>query len=90
MAKHGETLSTKDPDTVRRWAEERGGNPVRVKDTGVIELDFPGYSGGDRFEEISWDEWGKVFKDRGLELQYQETTKDGEQSNFNRLTDGSS
>jgi hypothetical protein len=89
MADHGETLTTKDHDTIRRWAEERGGKPVRVKDAGVIELDFPGYSGGDRLEEISWDDWFSVFDDRGLELVYQETTADGEQSNFNRLTDGS-
>jgi hypothetical protein len=88
-ASDGETLSTKDHDTIRRWAEERGGKPVRVRDTGVIELDFPGYSGGDRFEEIAWDDWFRVFDERNLELQYQETTKDGERSNFNRLTDGS-
>ena len=84
----GESLSTTDHDTIRQWAEERDGKPVRIKGGG-IELDFPGYSGGDRFEEISWDEWFEVFDERGLELQYQETTKDGEQSNFNRLTDGS-
>jgi hypothetical protein len=89
MAENGATLSTRDHDTIRRWAETRGAKPVRVKDTGVIELDFPGYSGGDRFEEISWDDWFKVFDDRNLELQYQETTKDGEQSNFNRLTEAS-
>jgi hypothetical protein len=89
MAENGATLSTRDHDTIRRWAEARGAKPVRVKDAGVIELDFPGYSGGDRFEEISWDEWFKVFDDRNLELQYQETTKDGEQSNFNRLTEAS-
>ncbi len=81
----GESKSTTDHDTIRRWAEERNGKPVRIKGGG-IELDFPGYSGGDRFEEISWDEWFKVFEEKGLELTYQETTADGEQSNFNKLT----
>ena len=85
MAQQGETLKTRDHDTIRRWAEERGGKPVRVKDTGVIELDFPGYSESDRFEEISWDEWFRVFDERGLALVHQEKTADGEQSNFNRL-----
>jgi hypothetical protein len=88
MAKQGESLSTKDHDTIRKWAEERNGKPVRIKGAG-IELDFPGYSGGERFEEISWDEWFEEFDSKGLELQYQETTKDGEQSNFNKLTSGS-
>ena len=88
MATNGESLSTKDHDTIRKWAEERNGKPVRIKGAG-IELDFPGYSGGDRFEEISWDEWFEEFDQKGLELQYQETTKDGEQSNFNKLTSGS-
>jgi anaerobic selenocysteine-containing dehydrogenase len=81
----GESKSTTDHGTIRRWAEERDGKPVRIKGGG-IELDFPGYSGGDRFEEISWDEWFEAFDEKGLELTYQETTKDGEQSNFNKLT----
>jgi hypothetical protein len=85
MAEQGETLRTKDRDTIRRWAEERGAKPVRVKDTGVIELDFPGYSDSDRFEEISWDDWFRVFDERGLTFVYQEKTADGEQSNFNQL-----
>ncbi len=84
----GESKTTRDHDTIRKWAEERGGKPSRVQDTGVIQLDFPGYS-GDRLEEISWDEWFEVFDDRGLEFLYQETTKDGEQSNFNKLVDPS-
>ena len=88
MPSQGESLSTKDHDTIRRWAEERNAKPVRIKGAG-IELDLPGYSGGDRFEEISWDEWFKELDEKGLELQYQETTKDGEQSNFNKLTSGS-
>ena len=88
MARDGESLSTKDHDTIRTWAEERDGKPVRIKGAG-IELDFPGYDGGDKFEDISWDDWFEEFDSKGLELTYQETTKDGEQSNFNKLTSGS-
>ncbi len=81
----GESKTTRDHDTIRAWAEERGGKPVKIVDQDMIEIDFPGYSGGDRFEQISWEDWFEVFDRHGLELLYQETTKDGEQSNFNRL-----
>jgi hypothetical protein len=85
------TKTTRDHDEIRRWAEARGAKPVRVKETGVIELDFPGYEGGDRFEEISWDDWFRVFDERGLTLQYQDETAGGEQSNWHNLVraDGS-
>jgi hypothetical protein len=55
--------TTTDHGTIREWAEARGGRPVSVKGTGaedepgVLRIDFPGYSGGDRFEEIEWEEW---------------------------------
>jgi hypothetical protein len=88
MADNGDTLTTRDHDTIRRWAEERGGKPVRIKGAG-IEIDLPGYAGGDKFEEISWDEWFEEFDRRGLEFVYQETTKDGEKSNFNKLVSAS-
>jgi hypothetical protein len=90
MADQSESLKTKDHDTIRRWAEERGGRPVKVKGTEVIELDFPGYSEADRFEEISWDEWFRIFDERGLTFVYQEKTADGEQSNFNQLVEDGS
>jgi hypothetical protein len=51
----------------------------------MLRLDFPGYSGADSLQEISWDEWFEKFDDQGLALLYQETTKGGERSNFNKL-----
>lgn len=54
-------------------------------DTGLLRIDFPGYSGADSLEEISWDEFFEKFDDQGLALVYQERTKDGEPSNFNKL-----
>lgn len=82
---------TTDHDTIRRWAEQRGAKPACVKgtgandDPGIIRLDFPGYSGGDSLEEISWDEWFEKFEQQGLALLYQDETGGGEQSNFNKL-----
>src|SRR6266571_853582 len=61
-----------DHDEIRQWAEDRGARPSRVSGTGVAEdvgmirLVFPGYSGGESLEEISWDEWFDNFDDRKL------------------------
>lgn len=83
----GQTLRTRDHDTIRSWAQERGATPTTVPGTehddhlGVLRLDFPGY-GGDRLTEVSWDEWFDTFDKRDLEFVYQEHTRDGSQSNF--------
>ena len=80
-----------DRKRIQQWAEERGAKPSCVKgtggknDAGMIRLDFPGYSGGDSLQEISWDEWFEAFEANGLALLIQEETADGKQSNFNKL-----
>ena len=51
----------------------------------MIRLDFPGYSGGESLQEISWDEWFEKFDREGLALLHQEKTASGEKSNFNKL-----
>jgi hypothetical protein len=85
------TLHTTDHEVIRRWAEERGAKPARVKgtggkdDPGLIRLDFPGYSGEDTLEPISWDDWFRKFAESDLVFIYQETTASGEPSNFNKL-----
>jgi hypothetical protein len=83
--------TTTNHDEIRKWAEERNAKPSTVKRTGkkeepgVLRLDFPGYSGGDSLQEISWDEWFSKFDEEGLALLYQAETKGGEKSNFNKL-----
>jgi hypothetical protein len=52
---------------------------------GIIRLDFPGFSGQDSLEEISWDEFFESFDKNGLALIYQEKTAGGKPSNFNKL-----
>src|SRR5690349_17791654 len=80
-----------DHDEIRRWAEERGARPSAVSrtgggdDVGIIRLDFPGYSGADSLEEISWDEWFQKFDESNLALLVQDETAGGERSNFNKL-----
>jgi ferritin-like metal-binding protein YciE len=86
----GSTVST-DHEQIRQWAEERGAKPACVRgtggkgDTGMIRLDFPGYSGRESLEEISWDDWFDKFDEQGLALLHQEKTSGGQKSNFNKL-----
>jgi len=84
--------TTTDHETIRTWAEERGGKPAAVKRTrqegeeiGIIRIDFPGYSGGESLEEISWDEFFEKFDESDLAFVYEEETSTGEKSNFNKL-----
>lgn len=85
------STTTVDHDKIRRWAEERGAHPACVKgtgdtgDVGMIRLDFPGYSGEGKLQEISWEEFFEAFDGNSLALVYQEHTAEGEKSNFNKL-----
>ncbi|HEY6139855.1 MAG TPA: hypothetical protein VI670_19020 [Thermoanaerobaculia bacterium] len=56
-----------DHDEIRRWVEQRGGYPARVRgtgrgsDPGVLRIDYPGYSGEETLERIDWDEFFEWF-----------------------------
>jgi hypothetical protein len=83
--------TTTDHDEIRRWAEERGAKPTCVRgtgsrnDLGMLRLDFPGYTGEDRLQPVSWENWFEKFDEQKLALVYQETTAEGQKSNFNKL-----
>jgi hypothetical protein len=91
-----EAKTTTDHDEIRRWVEERGGHPARVKDTerkgnpGLLRIDYPGYSGGESLEAISWDEFFIGFDENNLAFLYQDKLKDGSESRFSKLIDRSS
>jgi anaerobic selenocysteine-containing dehydrogenase len=80
--------STTDHKVIRKWAEERGGKPATVRGTGdkdeagVLRIDFPGYSGEGKLEEISWDEFFEKFDEKHLKFLYQDKTADGKESRF--------
>ena len=84
-----ESKTTTDHDEIRRWAEERGGRPAAVRETGsgddpgILRIDFdePGGDDDDRLEEISWEDWFEAFEANNLALVYQD---EGE-SRFNKL-----
>jgi hypothetical protein len=77
-------MMTTDHDEIRRWAEERGAKPACVRgtgkrgDTGMIRLDFPGYSGRETLQKISWDDWFESFDENNLALLHRG-------DNFNKL-----
>lgn len=81
--------TTTDHDTIRRWAEERGGVPAVVRGTeddegeGILRIDFA--EPDDSLEEISWEEFFEVFEDRELAFLYQDETEDGNESRFFKL-----
>jgi hypothetical protein len=88
--KHTSRVST-DHEEIQQWAEERGAKPAYVRgtggkgDIGMLRLDFPGFTGEDSLEHITWDEWFEKFDERHLALLFQEETASGQKSNFNKI-----
>jgi len=77
--------ATIDHGTIRRWVEKHGGCPAHVKQTGgrddpgILRIDFPGFSGQDSLEKISWEQFFDWFDRNELALLYQEEDR------FNKL-----
>ncbi len=86
-----ESTTTTDHDEIRQWVEQHDGKPVSVRgtgddaDAGVLRFDFPGGTGDDAFEELSWEDWFEKFDQNGLALLYQQQKADGSDSTFFRL-----
>ncbi len=78
--------TTTDHGTIRKWAEQRGGKPARVKGTedksgeGILRFDFA--EPDEKLEKISWDEFFRTFDDRELAFLHQDKTADGKTSRF--------
>lgn len=86
---------TTDHDTIRKWAEERDGEPASVKEThrkgdaGILRIMFSG-DARDSLDPVSWDEFFRTFEDRGLAFLYQRDTKsEGGPSRFHKFVDRS-
>ncbi|TPE51665.1 hypothetical protein [Amaricoccus solimangrovi] len=82
---------TRDHDTIRAWAEARGGRPATVRGTGaeeagVLRIDFePERAEG--LELISWDAFFEKFDRERLGFLRQEKTADGSVSRFHKFVD---
>jgi hypothetical protein len=77
--------ATIDHDTIRHWVEKQGGCPAHVKNTGgkddpgILRIDFPGFSGQQSLEKISWDTFFEYFDENELAFLYQDENR------FNKL-----
>jgi len=85
-----EAQVTTDHDEIRNWVEERGGNPSVVKgtesrDSALLRIDYPGFSGEGKLEPIEWQEFFKIFDENNLAFLYQDETADGELSRFSKF-----
>ena len=82
-----EAHRTRDHETIRRWVDQRGGHPAMVIGTQILRIDFddPDGSTDEQLRRVTWDEFFRVFDDRGLEFLYQERTHDGKISRFNKF-----
>lgn len=84
----GSSKTTTDHEVIQKWIEERGGTPSCVRgtgddhDAGLLRVNFPGYTGEDRLEDISWDEFFQKFDEKHLVFLYQEELRDGGESRF--------
>ncbi|GGC30882.1 hypothetical protein GCM10011386_23610 [Parapedobacter defluvii] len=83
---------TSDHNTIRKWAEQRGGVPAKVRgtgrgdDEGVLRIHFPENSkSDDQLEEISWSDFFDKFDAEKLNFLYQEEKADGEPSTFHKF-----
>jgi hypothetical protein len=78
--------TTTDHDTIRAWAEAREGRPSVIRTDGkggVLRFDF-GEKEED-FEEVDWEEFFRIFEESKLAFLYQDKTKDGSTSRFNKF-----
>ncbi len=86
-----QSTKTTDHDEIRRWVQERGGRPARVKgtgggdDPGILRIDLPGGAGEESLEPMEWDAWFEKFDEQGLAAILQERKADGEPSTFIKL-----
>jgi hypothetical protein len=82
---------TTDHETIRNWAEHRGGHPSTVTRTerddepGVLRLDFDPQE--EALEEITWDDFFEKFDEAGLAFLYQDKTASGKTSRFHKFID---
>src|SRR5919198_4834420 len=71
---------TTDHDTIRKWAESKGGKPAAVDrthkrgDVGIVRIMFPDnpQSEHEALVEISWDEFFREFEAKKLALLYEQ------------------
>ena len=68
-----EEIVTINPDIIREWVQERGGEPMKMRGTGssgmdptVLAVVFPGARANPSLEPLGWDEWLAELDDQQL------------------------
>lgn len=91
MAGSAASKTTTNHEEIKKWVEARDGHPAIVKGTskdgdggGVLRINYPGYA-EDNLEDISWDEFFKIFDKNKLKFLYQEETSEGKTSRFSKF-----
>lgn len=75
MAIAEENRITIDHETIRRWADERGGFPATVAgshsgdDVGVLRI---GFGDEEELEQIDWNEFFAKFEEKALAMRYRD------------------
>jgi hypothetical protein len=85
-----ESQVTLDHDEIRRWVEQRGGWPATVKGSDVLRIDYPGFSGEETLQRITWKEFFEAFEKHKLAFLYQDELESGKESRFSKLIDRNS
>jgi hypothetical protein len=81
-----EAKTTTDHETIKAWAEARDGHPAKVETKapgGILRIDFR--EPEENLEQISWEEFFRIFDESKLAFLYQEETKEGGTSRFNKF-----
>ncbi len=79
---------TTDHDSIKKWVEEHGGHPAKVKgtggkdDVGMLRIDFDDPQPDTNLEEISWDDFFAKFDESQLAFLYRSL---GSEDRFNKL-----
>jgi hypothetical protein len=80
--------TTTNHNEIRNWAAARNGNPAVIStrgERGLLRIDF-----GDKeeeFDEIDWNGFFRIFDENNLAFLYQDETKDGKTSRFNKFVE---
>ena len=77
---------TTDHDAIRQWIEERQGRPAMVRtggEGGILRVDFG--EKDEALEEISFEEFFRIFEESKLAFLHQDETGDGKPSRFNKF-----
>ena len=87
MSTRGKTKVTTNHEEIRTWVEKRGARPASVQGTEILRIDFPGYTGEETLEPVSWEDFFRIFAENNLAFVYQDRTAGGRISRFNKLVD---